>query len=256
MLEYDLNNLFAIADLLERSLEDGVSIEQVENIPSELRRAAIELDALLDTKDEDIISVREQMCDIATYVRERRKMKGYSIGEWKGICDHILYLVSAENNLTVQVPAFGVAVRILLLPHYSKTLRFPEYTTRGSAGMDLRAACPDDAPVYIAPRVRRLVPTGISIALPNGYEGQVRSRSGLALEYGICVLNSPGTIDSDYRGEIHVLLQNVSEESYKVRRGELIAQLVVSKVRHVTWEAVDTLPETARGQRGLGSTGR
>jgi dUTP pyrophosphatase len=129
----------------------------------------------------------------------------------------------------------------------------PEYATAMSAGMDLRAAIP--APLEIAPGGRALVPTGIAIALPAGYEAQVRPRSGLALKHGVTVLNAPGTVDADYRGEISVLLVNFGDASFTVTRGMRIAQMIVAAFERVSWEAVEALPESARGAGGYGSTG-
>lgn len=130
----------------------------------------------------------------------------------------------------------------------------PAYATPQSAGMDLRASL--DAPVRLRPLERALVPTGLSIALPEGYEAQVRPRSGLALRSGIGVLNSPGTIDADYRGEIGVVLVNLSAEEFVVNDGDRIAQLVVARHESVEWEPVDRLGETLRGAGGFGHTGR
>lgn len=130
----------------------------------------------------------------------------------------------------------------------------PAYATPQSAGMDLRANL--DAPVRLRPLERALVPTGLSIALPEGYEAQVRPRSGLALRSGIGVLNSPGTIDADYRGEIGVVLVNLSAEEFVVNDGDRIAQLVVARHESVEWEPVDRLGETLRGAGGFGHTGR
>jgi dUTP pyrophosphatase len=129
----------------------------------------------------------------------------------------------------------------------------PEYATAMSAGMDLRAAIP--APLEIAPGGRALVPTGIAIALPAGYEAQVRPRSGLALKHGVTVLNAPGTVDADYRGEISVLLVNFGDASFTVTSGMRIAQMIVATCSRVSWEAVEALPESARGASGYGSTG-
>lgn len=130
----------------------------------------------------------------------------------------------------------------------------PAYATPQSAGMDLRANL--DAPVRLRPLERALVPTGLSIALPEGYEAQVRPRSGLALRSGIGVLNSPGTIDADYRGEIGVVLVNLSAEEFVVNDGDRIAQLVVARHESVEWEPVERLGETLRGAGGFGHTGR
>lgn len=129
----------------------------------------------------------------------------------------------------------------------------PEYQTELSAGMDLIANL--DRPITLRPFERILVPTGLYIALPPGYEAQIRPRSGLALKHGITVLNSPGTIDADYRGEIKVLLINLSSEPFLIKDGERIAQMVVATHAKVQWELVETLEETTRGEGGFGSTG-
>ena len=131
----------------------------------------------------------------------------------------------------------------------------PEYQTAHAAGLDLRASLPD-GPLMLAPLERLLVPTGLSLALPVGYEAQVRPRSGLALKHGIGIVNSPGTIDADYRGEIRVLLVNLSNESFTVQDGERIAQLVVARHETISWQPTETLDETERGAGGYGSTGR
>ena len=136
---------------------------------------------------------------------------------------------------------------------HARDLPLPGYATPQAAGMDLLAAV--DAHVHLAPGARALIPTGLRIALPEGYEAQVRPRSGLALRNGVTVLNSPGTIDADYRGEIGVILANFGETTCTVDRGMRIAQLVVAPVSHVRWVATETLDETARGQGGFGSTG-
>ena len=130
----------------------------------------------------------------------------------------------------------------------------PAYATALSAGMDLRACL--EAPVTLGPLERTLVPTGLFIALPPGFEAQVRPRSGLAAKHGITVLNTPGTIDADYRGEIKVILVNLSNTPFEIVPGERIAQMVVARHERVEWEAVDSLDETARGAGGFGSTGR
>lgn len=130
----------------------------------------------------------------------------------------------------------------------------PAYATGLSAGMDLRANITE--PIVLKPLQRCLVPTGLSIALPEGYEAQVRPRSGLALKKGITVLNSPGTIDADYRGEIGVILVNLSDTDFVIEDGERIAQMVVARYEQVEWEAVETLSETERGEGGFGHSGR
>jgi len=149
----------------------------------------------------------------------------------------------------------AVSVQILRLPH-AEGLPLPAYETAGSAGMDLRAAVPEDQPLTLAPGRRALVPTGLKIALPLGYEAQVRARSGLALKHGIICPNAPGTIDSDYRGECGVILANIGDEDFVIRRGERIAQLVIAKPERADWIEVETLDDTARGAGGFGSTGR
>jgi len=129
----------------------------------------------------------------------------------------------------------------------------PEYATSQSAGLDLRANI--ESPITLKPLERRLIPTGLRIALPEGYEAQVRPRSGLALKHGITVLNTPGTIDADYRGELMVLLVNLSNEDFVINAGERIAQMIITKYETVVWEPVDLLDETERGEGGYGHTG-
>lgn len=131
--------------------------------------------------------------------------------------------------------------------------QLPAYSTPDSAGMDLRASLSE--PVELAPMQRALIPTGIYIALPKGYECQIRPRSGLALKHGVTVLNSPGTIDADYRGEICVILVNLSDKPFVVNNGERICQMVVTRYNRVEWEQVDSLDETERGAGGFGHTG-
>lgn len=133
-------------------------------------------------------------------------------------------------------------------------LPLPAYGSDGAAGMDLAAAV--TAPIQLAPGARVLVPTGLALALPAGYEGQVRPRSGWALRDGVSILNAPGTIDADYRGEVQVVLINFGQEPVEIRRGDRIAQLVVAPVTRVRWTPVETLSETVRGSGGFGSTGR
>jgi dUTP pyrophosphatase len=141
-------------------------------------------------------------------------------------------------------------VQILILPH-GRGLNPPAYATAGAAGADLVAA--EDA--AIAPGTVHAVATGIALAIPEGFEGQVRPRSGLALKHGVTVLNAPGTIDADYRGEVKVILINHGSEPFRVARGDRIAQLVVAPVSAAHFERVDALPSTARGEGGFGSTG-
>ena len=145
-----------------------------------------------------------------------------------------------------------VPVAVLRLPH-AEGLPLPAYATAGAAGMDLLAAVAE--PVTLAPGARTLVPTGLKIALPAGYELQVRPRSGLALKHGIILPNSPGTVDEDYRGELQVIVMNAGEAAFTIERGMRIAQAVVSPVVRARWQEVDTLPETVRGEGGFGSTG-
>ena len=135
----------------------------------------------------------------------------------------------------------------------SDGIPLPAYATPGAAGLDLAAAVTE--PVVIAPGGRAMVPTGLAIALPLGFEAQVRPRSGLAARAGVTVLNTPGTIDSDYRGEIQVILVNFGDAPFTVARGERIAQLVVAPVTQLAWQTTDRLPDTARGAGGFGSTG-
>ena len=146
-------------------------------------------------------------------------------------------------------------LQIKRLPH-SEGLALPAYETSGAAGMDLRAAVPQDHPITLAPRERTLVPTGLIIALPAGHEGQVRPRSGLAVKFGISLVNTPGTIDEDYRGEVHIPLINHGSEPFVVERGERIAQLVVVPVVQVSITETDDLDATKRGSGGFGSTGK
>lgn len=130
----------------------------------------------------------------------------------------------------------------------------PAYATEKSAGMDLKANI--DTPIVLGPLERAMVPTGLYIALPDGTEAQVRPRSGLAAKHGISVLNAPGTVDADYRGEVKVILINLSNDPFTVNPGERIAQLVVARYEKVEWDEVDVLDETERGEGGFGSTGR
>jgi len=145
-------------------------------------------------------------------------------------------------------------IRIMRLPH-GKDLPLPSYQSALAAGLDLIAAVPADAPLTLAPAERALVPTGIAIALPPGTEAQVRPRSGLAVKHGLTVLNAPGTIDADYRGEIQVLLVNLGGEAVTIPRGMRIAQLVVATVARAQLHEVESLNETKRGTGGFGSTG-
>jgi dUTP pyrophosphatase len=145
-----------------------------------------------------------------------------------------------------------VEIQIVRLPH-GRDLQLPDYATAAAAGADLLAAIDQD--IELGPLERRIVPTGISIALPVGFEAQVRPRSGLAAKNGITVANAPGTIDADYRGEVGVILVNLSRETVKISRGMRIAQLVVARHARAVWREVSALDETARGVGGFGSTG-
>ena len=145
-------------------------------------------------------------------------------------------------------------VKVVRLDH-AKGLALPSYQSDGAAGMDLLAAVPSGAALRLPPGKRALVPTGLVLELPPGFEAQVRPRSGLALKHGITLLNSPGTIDSDYRGELMVILVNHGDEPFLVRRGERIAQLVIAPVSHAEIVAAEELAATSRGPGGFGSTG-
>lgn len=147
-------------------------------------------------------------------------------------------------------------VRVLFktLEHF-EGLQLPAYETALAAGADLRAAVPTEAPMSLAPGERALVPTGFCMALPAGYEAQIRPRSGLAYKHGLTCLNTPGTIDADYRGEVKVLLINHGQESFTIMRGERIAQMVIAPITQPEFEQVDDLDDTARGAGGFGSTG-
>jgi dUTP pyrophosphatase len=148
----------------------------------------------------------------------------------------------------------SLTVRVLRLPH-GAGLPLPSYQSKHAAGLDLVAAVPREQPVRLLPGARALIPTGFALELPRGYEAQVRPRSGLALKAGVTLLNSPGTIDADYRGEVMVIMINHGVEPFLVQRGDRIAQLVVAPVSHVEIVAVEALAETERGQGGFGSTG-
>jgi len=147
-----------------------------------------------------------------------------------------------------------VQIRLEVLPH-GEGLPLPAYQTAGAAGLDMTAALADDAPLTIKPGDRALVPTGVRIELPEGYEGQIRPRSGLALDHGVTVLNAPGTVDSDYRGEVMALLVNLGSAPHTIRRGDRVAQLVVQAVTRAELQVVDELEESGRGEGGFGSTG-
>lgn len=153
--------------------------------------------------------------------------------------------------MTEPRPEVPVAVTVL---RNGDGISLPRYASAGAAGMDLAAAL--EGPLTLQPGERAAVPTGIALALPEGYEAQVRPRSGLALKHGLTVLNSPGTIDADYRGEIQVILANLGAEPVTLARGERVAQLVLAPVSRIAWTPVEELPASRRGERGLGSTGR
>ena len=148
----------------------------------------------------------------------------------------------------------SVEVQVMRLAH-AADLPLPAYQSAHAAGLDLVAAVPAEAPVEIAPGGRALIPTGIAIALPPGSEGQIRPRSGLAIRHGVTVLNAPGTIDADYRGELQVILVNLSSESFVIRRGMRIAQLVIAQIQHAELVESDNLDRTGRAAGGFGSTG-
>jgi dUTP pyrophosphatase len=149
----------------------------------------------------------------------------------------------------------AITIDVYQLPH-GKGLALPAYQTAHAAGLDLLAAVPEDAPLVLAPGTHAMVPTGLTIALPEGFEAQVRPRSGLAAKHGVTVLNAPGTVDADYRGEIAVLLINHGAAPFTIRRGERIAQLVIASVARADLVAVEVLSPTDRGGGGFGSTGR
>jgi dUTP pyrophosphatase len=148
----------------------------------------------------------------------------------------------------------SVSVRVKRLPH-GEGLPLPSYQSKEAAGLDVVAGVPEGAPVAIPPGARALIPTGFALELPRGYEAQVRPRSGLALKHGVTLLNSPGTIDSDYRGELMVIVVNHGDEPFLVRRGDRIAQLVIAPVSHAEIVAAEELAATVRGPGGFGSTG-
>jgi dUTP pyrophosphatase len=156
--------------------------------------------------------------------------------------------------MTGEVRRASAAVRLLRLPH-GEGLPLPTYHSDHAAGLDVVAGVSEDAPIELAPGGRALIPTGFALELPPGFEAQLRPRSGLALKAGVTLLNSPGTVDADYRGEVKVLLVNLGSEPFVVRRGERIAQLVIARVEHVRIELVSELGGTSRGQGGFGSTG-
>ena len=148
----------------------------------------------------------------------------------------------------------SVELRVVRLPH-AADLPLPAYQSAHAAGLDLLAAVPADAPVTIAPGGRVIIPTGIAVALPRGHEGQIRPRSGIAIRHGVTVLNSPGTVDADYRGEVQVILVNLGAESFEIRRGTRIAQMVVAPIQQAKIVESTSLDATGREAGGFGSTG-
>ncbi|MBM2814674.1 MAG: dut [Ignavibacteria bacterium] len=186
-------------------------------------------------KDEDQRKLYNQINDFDILVPIH--LKGRAV---QGFFLYLLYL----NGMKIQITRLDIQFDDLPLPGYA---------TDGSAGMDIYAAIIE--PVLISPGETKLIPTSLAIALEPGYECQVRSRSGLASKYGIFALNAPGTIDSDYRGEIRIILSNFSKEPFTISRGDRIAQLVIARYEKISWEMVDTLTETQRGGGGFGSTG-
>ncbi len=151
-------------------------------------------------------------------------------------------------------PRSIIKIRIAPVNRNTNDIPLPAYATDGSSGMDIRAAVEEE--VIISPNQTMLIPTGFYIEVPNGYEAQVRPRSGLAIKYGISVLNTPGTIDADYRGEVKVILTNFGKDNFVIKRGDRIAQLVIAPVIQAEWEEVPTLDETLRGAGGFGHTGK
>ncbi len=160
--------------------------------------------------------------------------------------ENIARLPSSHNS------GNDVLVAVRRLPG-AEDLKLPAYETPQSAGLDLAAAIDDD--LVLAPGARAMVPTGLAIALPDGYEAQIRPRSGLAAKHGLTILNSPGTIDADYRGELKAILINLGDEEFTITRGMRIAQMVIAPVTRIAWDVVETLPESQRGEGGFGSTG-
>jgi dUTP pyrophosphatase len=162
--------------------------------------------------------------------------------------------MSEQSSVKLEVHSNVETVEIALKPHdHAVGLNLPTYATEQSAGMDLSAAL--EEALELAPGERALVPTGLTIALPTGYEAQIRPRSGLAMKHGVTVLNSPGTIDADYRGEIKVLIVNLGQDDFTIERGMRIAQMVIARHANVSWRVVKDLDETERGSGGFGSTG-
>lgn len=155
---------------------------------------------------------------------------------------------------TVMTAPERPAIRLVRLPHAAEIV-LPAYATDLAAGADIRAAVPEDAPLTLAPGARAMVPTGLAMAIPPGWEVQVRPRSGLAAKHGVTCLNTPGTIDADYRGEVKVILINLGQEDFVIARGDRIAQLIVAPAPQARFDEVESLDETARGAGGFGSTG-
>jgi dUTP pyrophosphatase len=149
-----------------------------------------------------------------------------------------------------------INVQIVFLDHYDQNFTLPNYETPGAAGMDVRAMLPDKGEFIIQPFERALIPTGLKLAIPEGYELQIRPRSGLSLKTGLMVVNSPGTIDSDYRGELKIILGNLGKNSETIRHGDRIAQMIFAPVQKATFQIVSDLDSTSRGAGGFGSTGR
>ncbi len=149
----------------------------------------------------------------------------------------------------------SVEVKLKILPHYDTSFELPFYATEGAAGADIRASLPEKKSMIVKPGERLLVPTGLSMEIPLGYEIQVRPRSGLSLKSSLMVVNSPGTIDCDYRGEVNIIIGNFGKEDYVIEHGLRIAQLVISPVIQARFTATDNLSETQRGAGGFGSTG-
>ena len=159
------------------------------------------------------------------------------------------------DTMQTRDPATGHVIVHVRREPGCEDLELPARQTDASAGVDLRAAVPEERPLTIAPGSWALVPTGLRVAIPEGFEGQVRPRSGLALKHGIGLLNAPGTIDADYRGPVGVILFNFSQRDFIVARGDRIAQLVLAQVEKIHWIPAETLPETGRGDGGFGHTG-
>ncbi|MFO1519328.1 MAG: dUTP diphosphatase [bacterium] len=154
----------------------------------------------------------------------------------------------------IRFASMPIRIPILKVGPHSDGIELPQYMTEHAAGMDLRAACDKD--LLLEPGQRKLVPTGFAIALPEGYEAQIRPRSGLALKQGVTCLNSPGTIDADYRGEVGVILINLGQEPVVIHRGDRIAQMVIHSVERAEWKESDSLAESSRSGGGFGSTGK